>query len=367
MNPNFLGLQILRFAAAMLVVVMHSTQAISIRMTGTGADHYWDKGSAGVDIFFVISGFVMACSIGKQAPSWGGVAPAWMFFKRRIVRILPMYWFYTVLKEAAVLALPSLAVASSARLPGYFFASLFFIPVLNQGGLAQPFLPVGWTLNFEMLFYLIFALAIGLRLNRIAVCTAAFAALFLAHRFFPGSVALAFYAQTIIFEFLIGVALAGLILRATPPSAGLSLLLMLSGWLYLLLPVFDASADRFLTWGLAAGAIVLGTVWLEGTIRRLPLVSPLAFLGDASYSLYLSHTFVVPLTVLFLAALGMHTPALALPVVLCAAVAGSALSYRWIEKPLTRLFKRWMFQSPAASLPAPTATADASAPTIAPR
>ncbi len=59
---TFTGVQVLRFSAAMLVAVMHITQAISVHLTGQGVDHYWAQGSAGVDIFFVISGFVMGLS-----------------------------------------------------------------------------------------------------------------------------------------------------------------------------------------------------------------------------------------------------------------------------------------------------------------
>ena len=113
MKQTFVGLQILRFAAAMLVAVMHITQAISIHITGRGESVYWGTGAVGVDIFFIISGFVMMIST-ANVPFHGPdrTANAWIFIKRRILRIVPLYWFYTLLKAALILAVPALAVKS---------------------------------------------------------------------------------------------------------------------------------------------------------------------------------------------------------------------------------------------------------------
>ncbi|MDB5937705.1 MAG: acyltransferase, partial [Polaromonas sp.] len=155
---QFIGVQILRFVAAMLVVVMHITEAISVRITGAGPDHYWSAGAIGVDIFFVISGFVMAMSTARlPAGNQTNWQAAWIFMKRRLLRIAPLYWFYTLLKAALVLILPSLALRSSIDMQ-HLLASMLFIPALSPWGLVQPTLPVGWTLNFEMLFYVVFAI-----------------------------------------------------------------------------------------------------------------------------------------------------------------------------------------------------------------
>jgi len=180
MTQQFTGLQILRFVAAMLVAVMHITQAISIHVTGRGDAHYWGAGSAGVDIFFVISGFVMAITTqGEPARGPARLAAAWVFIQRRILRIVPLYWFYTLLKAALLLAIPALAVKSTIE-PVHFAASLLFIPMKSPWGLVQPVLPVGWTLNFEMLFYMVFAIAIALGAPRVRFCLTVFLALFLA-------------------------------------------------------------------------------------------------------------------------------------------------------------------------------------------
>lgn len=345
MNQHFTGLQILRFAAAMLVVVMHITQAISIHITGQGADHYWGPGTAGVDIFFVISGFVM--TITTRAPPDGAAArrqAGWVFFKRRLLRIVPLYWFYTLLKVALLLAVPALAVKSTIE-PGHLAASLLFIPVTSPWGLVQPVLPVGWTLNFEMLFYAVFAIGIVLGAPRIRFCLLVFASLFLAGQYLPAFVPLAFFADSIIFEFILGVAIAHSMMRwrAGPPWLGA--VLVLAGVAFTFGIAWDYSAARLVPWGVGAAVIVLGTVWLEPLIRKAPLASPLSFLGDASYSIYLSHTFVVPASVLLFLRLGLTDPIAILLLASALVMLAGSLSYIWLEKPMTSFFKRLFFRT----------------------
>lgn len=346
MTKHFTGLQILRFVAAMLVVVMHITQAISIHITGRGTAHYWGLGGAGVDIFFVISGFVMTITTsglpGRRGARFGS---AWVFFKRRLLRIVPLYWFYTLLKAALILALPALAVTSTIE-PGHLAASLLFIPTVSPWGLVQPTLQVGWTLNFEMLFYAVFALAIALGAPRIRFCLLVFLSVFLAAQHLPGSVALSFYGNSIIFEFILGIGIAQALLRYRPPPAAVGGLL-LAGALFTFALGWDNNSARLMPWGIGAAVIVLGTVWLEPLVARAPLAPQLSFLGDASYSIYLSHTFVVPAGVLLLRRLGLlDGTAILLIVGLMVIIAGS-LSHLWLERPMTSFFKRFFFRAPA--------------------
>lgn len=348
-TQQFTGVQILRFAAAMLVVVMHITQAISIHIGGTGPTHYWADGSAGVDIFFVISGFVMAMSTSTlPSDAASRVNAAWVFMRRRLLRIAPLYWFYTLLKVVLLLALPTLASRASVE-PGHLAASLLFIPAVSPWGLVLPALPVGWTLNFEMLFYAVFAAAIALGAPRIRFCLLVFLLIFTAEWYVPDSVVLGFYAQSIVFEFILGVCIAYAFLHFRHASPGVGLIVIAAGVMFMFIPDWGHSADRFATWGCGAALVVLGSIWLEPWTLRAPLASRLSFLGDASYSIYLSHTFVVPAGVLALKKLGVQDSlAIVLAVGMAVVVAG-CISYVWLERPMTTFFKRALFRKPGLS------------------
>ena len=167
MKQQFTGVQLLRFIAAMMVVTMHTTEAIGLRVPGHTLADTWGIGSAGVDIFFVISGFVMAVSTPQpDKSSRYKFSEAWLFMKRRFLRITPLYWFYTTLKIISVLIVPSLALRTTLH-PFHIVCSYLFIPVMSPWGLVQPVLPVGWSLCFEMFFYLMFSIAIALNLSRL--------------------------------------------------------------------------------------------------------------------------------------------------------------------------------------------------------
>ena len=101
---------------------------------------------------------------------------AGQFLQRRLLRVLPLYWFYTLLKVALLAAVPAVAMRYSLDL-SHLAASLAFVPWTSPWGEVQPVLPVGWTLNFEMLFYALFALAMLLGLPRMTLCLGVFAAL----------------------------------------------------------------------------------------------------------------------------------------------------------------------------------------------
>lgn len=351
MKQTFTGLQVLRFVAAMLVAVMHITQAISIHITGRGEGVYWGTGAVGVDIFFVISGFVMMIST-ANVPRSGPhrLDNAWIFIKRRILRIVPLYWFYTLLKAALIVAVPALAVKSTIE-PGHLAASLFFVPVMAPWNLIQPVLPVGWTLNFEMLFYGVFAAAIALGAPRVRWCLLVFLIVFAVARLLPGSVPLHFYAQSIIFEFIIGVAFALAVMRWGTGPVGAGALLMAAGAIFTFGLGWDPGSDRLFPWGLGAAVIVLGALWMEPVVEGKRWAKPLAFLGDASYSIYLSHTFVVPACVIVLKKLGMGNTAGVFLVTSLVVMAAGSISYLWLEKPLIAVFKRLLFRQPRAVFP----------------
>lgn len=345
MKDRYIGVQLLRFVAAMLVAVMHITQAISMHITGRGSDHYWEAGSSGVDIFFVISGFVMATATPSQ-PRAGQtrLAAAWIFMKRRLLRIAPLYWFYTLLKAALLLTLPALAVQSTLD-GGHLLASLLFIPAPAPWGLMQPTLQVGWTLNYEMLFYAVFAAAIALGAPRVLFCVLVFLALFLASDLLPTSDVLRFYSRSLVFEFVAGMVIARWVAAQRSIPAALSVVLIGAAAFMMLLVEWPPTTDRIVTWGIAASIIVLCTVALEPWLARSELAARLSFLGDASYSIYLSHAFVVPAAVLSMRKLGVTDPVAIMVFAGAAVTVAGCLSYILLERPVTSAFKRVLFSA----------------------
>jgi peptidoglycan/LPS O-acetylase OafA/YrhL len=146
------------------------------------------------------------------------------------------------------------------------------------------------------------------------------------------------------------VAFAQMLLRWGPGPVGAGALLVAAGLVFTFGLGWDPASDRLFPWGLGAAAIVLGTIWLERLIEGRRWAKPLAFLGDASYSIYLSHTFVVPACVVALTKLGVTNTILVFVIASLAVMAAGSISYLWVEKPLIAVFKRLLFRRPVRPL-----------------
>jgi exopolysaccharide production protein ExoZ len=292
-----ISVQYLRGIAALMVVYHH----ISFQLAKAQSDvalPLASLGAAGVDIFFVISGFIMWIATRSAE-----LTPA-QFLHRRIIRVVPLYWAVTAFLFAVAYGFPNLLGATEFN-PPHALWSLFFIPVQHPriDGEILPFFIQGWTLNYEMFFYAVFALAMAI--NRaamfaiIAVALGAFAAAGLVWT--PENAILKFYASTLLFEFIGGMGLGWLYLRATPAPRPLAWLLIALGAAALITTGLmghafgpnGAAPERGLLWGLPSLAIVAGAVYLANP-RRSKGSGPLWALGESSYSLYLTHLITLP-------------------------------------------------------------------------
>ncbi|MDE8346118.1 MAG: acyltransferase, partial [Acidocella sp.] len=167
---------------------------------------------AGVDIFFVISGFVI---VHASAPLFAtGHSGLLTFLQRRLARIVPLYWLMTA-AFLAVLWLGHSAIHGDIGGWRYIIASFLFIPWPRPDGLMEPAFGLGWTLNFEMFFYLVFTPFLWLpRHLALPGAITAFAIFVAIGHFHPFTTpCLAFWSQPIILEFCTGMALAGLAAR----------------------------------------------------------------------------------------------------------------------------------------------------------
>lgn len=335
---DILSIQYLRGIAAMMVVVVHWHPQLE-RMGYTG---YWPHWLAsGVDIFFVLSGFLMWITTrGKKV----GV---WEFYKRRLVRIVPLYWVLTSVAVAVMLVAPHLLQSTRFDL-WHVIASYLFLMVPNTAGHIEPVLTVGWTLNYEMLYYVVFGLTLVLSTSwRFGVTALVLGGLSVVGWMLPRDAdpILWVYTSDIMLEFLIGMAVGWWFSKPHQGgSAGLGWLLVLGGFATIALLSFVApDLTRPVSQGIPAAAIVIGAIMVE-RFKALPRWNFLHLVGDASYSLYLSHAFVLSALSQGWRRLGLHE----LPggwtgfciAGMVASVLVGILVYWWVEKPLIDFFKK---------------------------
>lgn len=307
------NLQILRAIAALNVVVYHGIG--SAREYGFTPDTLaflagW--GTSGVDIFFVLSGFIMV-----YAQSGRSLTPT-AFMKNRIIRIVPLYWILTGVILLLLVVFPSVFREAEFD-PVRALTSLTFLSMAILD--TFPYLGVGWTLEFEMLFYLIFAGT--LVFTNEALSLFLLAAVLVALVVFLGT-------NPIVLEFLLGTCV-GWIIRHGQLSMRLGWASLVIGTALFLSTIWIAPpGPRWAHWGIPAAMIVFGAInvpewrWKFGEL-----------LGDASYSIYLVQVFTIPLVMKILAStapdLLRGTPAVVIAV-LVSSVAG-LLTYVLIERP----------------------------------
>ena len=330
--------QMLRAFAALIVVVGHALieGANVARQLGTASTPPWVNYGFGVDIFFVISGFVMGHA---ERMRFGKRGASLRFLQRRLIRIGPLYWLLTALVLLAGPALPNL-VHSVSRSWLEIAESFLFLPLSPPTGEAVPVLPVGWTLNYELFFYALFAGGLTLERKRgLGAIGAALVGLVLI-----GLVSAsvrnpwASWTNPLLLEFLYGIAISLAADRLSRRSTLLACTLMAGG--AALIPLAHEFAaypgGRFLWNGVPAALMVAGAVTMGGTHPPWP-VKPLLVVGDASYSLYLCHLFVLRAAGALWVRVLPAMPSMLFVIVGCAGACVVAVAlYRWIERPMTR-------------------------------
>lgn len=292
------SVQILRFVAASMVVILHAT---------VHGNSGFVVGSAGVDIFFVISGFIIA----RMLPA----KTAGQFVADRVTRIYPIYW---------LLLIPAVLLASQTSLP-QTLTSITLWPAFGE--LRFPYLVAGWTLCFEMLFY---ACATIFLLNRrIGLGLLAAYPLAVVGGLALGWPVLRYVGNPVILEFMFGLLIARTNTQKREAGAlaialGAMLLVLTASAFGMPAYIYDVwQPARSIVWGIPAAMIVWGALQFEGLLKDR-VVRALSYGGDASYSIYLTHGLVIwPLRSLF-------------PwyVAVAYAIGIGLLCYRFVEKPL---------------------------------
>jgi exopolysaccharide production protein ExoZ len=348
------SIQMLRALAAIMVVYTHSI--CSMGSFGRG----WLQrlpastalGTLGVDIFFVISGFVIFRSAGRLTGSPDALSFLWHRFRR----INPVYYAATLL--TLLIWLPGILRGKHPEVNSRTLLTSFLL--CRYPGWANPILVQAWTLFYEWYFYLIFCLLILVGVKRkvgmLAILLGSLVFLGWTLRDHPIDV-LDFYTDPYIIEFLLGVGIGYCFQRWTPGRTVASALL-LPGILLAVICIWTGYADiagrvywhapiyhyhHAFGWGSAAALIVAGCVFLEknGTFTFFHRNRLIALLGDASYSIYLFHFIVLgAMATIYLRVGFFLTPDLAINMHVILMVAGSLLFYKWVELPLLKAFRK---------------------------
>lgn len=328
------NVQALRAVAALLVVFVHLTVYEARYLPGVSfiPPPLSNFGHFGVDLFFVISGFIMTTTTWEQ---FGRPGSSLAFVLRRAIRIYPPYWLALLPVFFVYLRHPEMVNTHVAEHPD-FAASFLLLP-------GTQLLLVAWTLVFEVYFYAIFALALTMPRRRALGALAMWAVSIAVVALIAGRTVLPTFTDPLVLEFALGIAVAALTkMRPVHPLAmigvGAAGLLFVAGLLAHGIGDMESSWYRLTAAGLPWAFVVYGTVVLERQ-RSIRFPQALEALGDASYALYLWH---IPV----LAALGVvvrrvpHTGFLLHGIVLAGmlavTIAWALLVYRFAEAPMTK-------------------------------
>lgn len=261
LTERYSSIELLRFIAAMAVVFVHIP---TVRF-----------GHFGVDIFFTISGFVMMLSTSKTTEN---------FFLKRLIRIIPTYYLFTLGVFSIAVAMPSLLNNTSADYV-HLLKSFLFIPFDKNGVGHHPVMFLGWTLNYEMYFYLLFALALKVsHVHRDVVVTLLLCGIYLICQS-SNSLPFSAYSYHIVFEFVLGIVVY-LIIVNKDYLRSLFLLLLIAASL-----AFAEDFDgRFYELGIGSALFVLIFIRLLSGVEISQVTK---VFGGYSYALYLTHPYII--------------------------------------------------------------------------
>ena len=288
-GSTFLNLQLLRAIAALAVAYYHSTSEAGLNLSPS-------IGSHGVDLFFVMSGFIIAHAAARSRR---------FFLLRRIIRIVPFYWTATLAVFVLALLTPQLLRTTHADY-AQLVCSLLFIPRETAHAGMAPTLILGWSLNYEMYFYLVFAVALAMAPRHaplicgVIIVTVALA-IDLAGISHPS---LTFYARPLVFEFVYGLCAYYLFSSAQRHIARFERLPTARGVLWcgaigaaLAIALEEAHGGfgmpRFIVAGVPAFVLVVATVFLERGFGDYTQSRAVSLAGESSYILYLIHPYVI--------------------------------------------------------------------------
>ncbi|MCO7209696.1 acyltransferase [Pseudoalteromonas sp. ACER1] len=326
----YVSIQYLRAIAAFMVLLSHA--AFKLETYGSDMMEWYRIGSYGVDLFFIISGFIMCLTIEKKRQSFI------VFMKKRIIRIIPLYWALTSVALVIYIAMPEAVNSSGGHTS--ILSSYFLIP---DG--SKYLINNGWTLSYEFYFYFIFSMCFVFPHLQKQITCIILALLFLIGALvnFDGQL-FSFFTNNILLEFALGI-LAYYLLKAHPLNVFLSSTSFTLGCLGLIFVNIYGEVNsifgRSFNGGIPMFLIFIGFVSLES---KLKFNSPLYQMGMSSYSLYLLHPFILAaVTIAFRKLALIDYSNLYLITMLIVSVLSGWLCYIFLEKCLDEVIRKKLY------------------------
>lgn len=339
------GIQYLRGVASLMVVFFHARSYFGVVPDWTRV------GSRGVDIFFVISGFIMVYATRNIGNDVSAIKSSITFLTKRFIRVVPLYWIALLFTASPYLiswlgsANSLLDLYSNTSVEVISIAKDFaFIPHLSidedEAGEIFPILIQGWTLNYEVAFYVLFGFSILVGQYRLIMTAAIIVGLVFLGRFHHFHyVSGQFYTSTILLEFVFGMLVYEIYTKTHHLVFSRMTIISLSVLGLLLLNIGSGTNDKIVL-GTAAAIIV----WVFIQVFRGVHYWPLKLLGDASYSIYLFHlaSFKLARSIvayLELSPVGYGNIIMIIFIHVVISVVTGIGVYYVVEKPLLRLFR----------------------------
>jgi peptidoglycan/LPS O-acetylase OafA/YrhL len=288
-------------------------------------------GAAGVELFFIISGFIMCFITAEKAEKKDSIGH---FLVNRFTRIIPLYWILTLLGMIVFFIFPDKVNIGGGETK--ILDSFLLIPTTGVY-----ILKGGWTLSYEFFFYFIFSLGMlfPMKVGHLVTSMILIALTSLNFLGYRGNIFLAFFTSTLLLDFILGIILFELFKRFKEVPKIFSGIMILTGSVLLIIlnHRFDYGLP-VLGIGIACFFISLGFVFLEEQVKKYE-VPFFTMIGNASYSLYLFHPFALAGVALLLAHLGLNRGIWAWPflvIIGATSLTGGILCYLFLEKPVTK-------------------------------
>ena len=324
MNSKINNIQVLRFFSIFSVMLAH------LPLFGFGA---W-----GVDFFFVISGFMMMYITEDSYTH---------FLTKRFIRVVPLYWILTMFVFSIAVFKPDFLNSTTANFE-HLFKSFFFIPFDKNGTGHSPILFLGWTLNFEILYYILFSLSMWIfKKNRIYICSFAIVLVFLVSSFYSEKhFILKTYSDSIILEFIYGMIIFEFYKKKNINDENKFQIksndIIIVFFLFFLSSIFIYfNFPRVLSYGfLGTSLLYFILIFVNNNFFSKVFV----VLGDACFSIYLIHPYVIQFFYKFfkLNNTDLSDNLLATFLSITVTLFLSILIYRTIERPLNHKIKGYL-------------------------